>query len=484
MLFSSITFLVFFLPLTLVLYYCCSGLKYRNFLLLFLSLFFYAWGEPIYVFVMVSSIVMNHVLGIFVGRSSSTVKTRRAFLIVAIILNVGVLFVFKYLGFALLGVNHLLDVLHLSRLNVVQIVMPIGISFYTFQALSYVIDVYRKPELVQKNIFHTGLYVVLFPQLIAGPIVRYHDINEQITSRSHSVCLFWQGVERFIVGLSKKVLIANVMGKVVDGIYSLGFEAYDTYYSWVAILAYTLQIYYDFSGYSDMAIGLGKMFGFNFLENFSFPYAATSIKDFWRRWHISLSSWFKDYLYIPLGGNRKGEFRTFVNQYIVFFITGLWHGAALNFILWGVGHGTLMVIERLVLRVVKTKRTLVLDILLRVYTLFSVSLLWVLFRNDVKSSTQIYLKMFGVNNTANLESVMNMHNAPSLLVLVDRRFYVTFFFGVLLCFPWWKKCSRLTAKVPEVLGVTIKVCVLLFLFLLSYASLANSSYNPFIYFRF
>lgn len=484
MVFSSITFLAFFLPLTLLIYYSCPILKYRNLLLLFLSLLFYAWGEPIYVLVMIASIIVNHALGLFVGNRSLSILKRRFFLVVAIILNIGVLFVFKYLGFALTSINSLLQVFNLSEIGVVHLLMPIGISFYTFQALSYVIDVYRKPELVQKNIFHTGLYITLFPQLIAGPIVRYHDINEQITARSHSVSLFVKGAERFIIGLSKKVLIANVMGKVVDGIYSLGFESYNTYYSWVAVLAYSLQIYYDFSGYSDMAIGLGKMFGFNLLENFNFPYAATSIRDFWRRWHISLSSWFKDYLYIPLGGNRKGEVRTFVNLYIVFFITGLWHGAATNFILWGLGHGTLMLVERTVSRVVKTQRTRVLDIVLRIYTLLSVSLLWVLFRNDTKDSVKIILKMMGVNYTSFMKNYMGINNGQSLFVLVDSRFYVTFLIGILLCFPWWRKFSPITTRMPASLLFTLKFGALLLLCLLSYASLANSSYNPFIYFRF
>ena len=344
MLFSSITFLVFFLPTVLVLYYVLPNLTYKNCVLFLASLLFYAWGEPKFVFLMFASIVFNYVIGLLLGKNSS--GARKSLLALAIVANLAVLFVFKYLGFSCSIINEFLDALHIQPLTALNLVMPIGISFYTFQEISYLVDVYRNPELAQKNLLNLGLYISFFPQLIAGPIVRYHDINEQIQARSVSVEKFADGLERFIIGLSKKVLLANTFAFVCDSIYDANFFSYGAFLAWVAAIAYALQIYYDFSGYSDMAIGLAKLFGFDLLENFNYPYAATSITDFWKRWHISLTNFFRDYVYIPLGGNRKGKTRTVLNRFIVFFTTGLWHGAAFNFILWGLAHGTLMTRER------------------------------------------------------------------------------------------------------------------------------------------
>ena len=285
--------------------------------------------------------------------------------------------------------------------------MPIGISFYTFQEISYLVDVYRKPELAQKNLLSLGLYITFFPQLIAGPIVRYHDINEQIENRKESIPQFADGLERFIVGLSKKILIANSMAVVADRIYEAEIMSYGTYLSWVAAISYALQIYYDFSGYSDMAIGLAKMFGFELLENFNYPYAASSITDFWKRWHISLTNFFRDYVYIPLGGNRKGKARTVLNRFIVFFTTGLWHGAAFNFIFWGLAHGALMTAERSLVKkeqssnenraFIKRFASTTLNVLHRALTLLAVLFLWVLFRTGTKDFIKLLLKMFGIN---------------------------------------------------------------------------------------
>ncbi|MGL4981751.1 MAG: MBOAT family O-acyltransferase, partial [Treponemataceae bacterium] len=346
MLFSSITFLVAFLPLVLIAYYYATTITVKNTILLFASLLFYSWGEPKYVFVMILSILINYRCGLFVSDTNFSLKNRKLMLAVSILINLSFLFVFKYLGFFSKILNAVFSRLNFPSIPVKELIMPIGISFYTFQAISYLIDIYRKPALVQKNLFNLGLYITFFPQLIAGPIVRYHDINNQILLRKSSLNDFVYGVERFIIGLGKKVLLANTFAVVADGIYNLPFEQYDAYYAWIAIIAYSLQIFYDFSGYSDMAIGLGKMFGFTFLENFNYPYMAQSITDFWRRWHISLSSWFKDYVYIPLGGNRKGKFRTSINLYVVFLLTGIWHGAAFSFIVWGLGHGTLLFLEK------------------------------------------------------------------------------------------------------------------------------------------
>ena len=404
MLFSSITFLVFFLPTVLLFYYAIPRRVYRNCLLFLASLLFYAWGEPKFVFLMFASIVFNYIIGLFLGKNSGKKKLLLAFAITA---NLGVLFVFKYLGFTCKIIDFLLACLKLQPLTTLNLVMPIGISFYTFQEISYLVDVYRKPELAQKNLLSLGLYITFFPQLIAGPIVRYHDINEQIENRKESIPQFADGLERFIVGLSKKILIANSMAVVADRIYEAEIMSYGTYLSWVAAISYALQIYYDFSGYSDMAIGLAKMFGFELLENFNYPYAASSITDFWKRWHISLTNFFRDYVYIPLGGNRKGKARTVLNRFIVFFTTGLWHGAAFNFIFWGLAHGALMTAERSLVKkeqssnenraFIKRFASTTLNVLHRALTLLAVLFLWVLFRTGTKDFIKLLLKMFGIN---------------------------------------------------------------------------------------
>ena len=371
--------------------------------------------------------------------------------------------------------------------------MPIGISFYTFQEISYLVDVYRNPKLVQKSVLNLGLYVTFFPQLIAGPIVRYHDINEQIENRSHSLVQFSVGLERFIIGLSKKVLLANTFGSVCDAIYSASYFSYGAQLAWIAAIAYAMQIYYDFSGYSDMAIGLAKLFGFNLLENFNYPYAASSIRDFWKRWHISLTNFFRDYVYIPLGGNRKGRMRTFVNQYIVFFTTGLWHGASFNFIFWGLGHGTLMVLESLcrandksMTPRLKKSLKIILDIIRRIFTLFCVLLLWVLFRTGTKQWIKLVLKMFGINYTSIIGSFVPIVSDAFLLIQVDMRFWILLTVGVLFSFPWWKKISipMKDNSFSSNLLLFLKYMIIGILFILCFASLAANSYNPFIYFRF
>ena len=356
-----------------------------------------------------------------------------------------------------------------------DIALPLGISFYTFQSISYLIDVYKSPALVQKKLLDLGLYISFFPQLIAGPIVRYHDINEQIRQRGHSASSFAQGIERFIIGLAKKVLIANTMASFADPLFALPHESLPFYYLALGIICYTFQIYYDFSGYSDMAIGLGKMFGFTILENFKYPYSAKSISEFWRRWHISLSSWFRDYLYIPLGGNRKGNARRNSNLVIVFFITGLWHGAAVHFVFWGLGHGLLLFVEKIagarIALFIKNERMR--NALGRLYTLLAVTLLWVFFRFGVKESFGVLRGVLTLNR--------GLGNMPLLVnTMLDRQFVISCAAAVLAAFPWWKRFSFVKAA----RFIPLRYCALFALLLLSLSSLASNAYNPFIYFRF
>ena len=482
MLFSSITFLVFFLPTILALYYIIPNITYKNCVLFIASLLFYAWGEPKFVFLMLASIAFNYAMGLQIGKFLNHKKILLAF---SIVVNIGILFIFKYLGFSCIIINAFLNALHLKPLTALNLIMPIGISFYTFQEISYLVDVYRKPELAQKNFLNLGLYIAFFPQLIAGPIVRYHDINEQIQARSVSVEKFTDGLERFIVGLSKKVLLANTFALVCDTVYDADFFSYGAYAAWIAALAYGLQIYYDFSGYSDMAIGLAKLFGFELLENFNYPYAATSITDFWKRWHISLTNFFRDYVYIPLGGNRKGKARTVLNRFIVFFTTGLWHGAAFNFILWGLAHGTLMTAERSIKKQ-KENSNLILNIFGRLYTLLSVLLLWVLFRNGTMQTVKLLLKMIGVNYSSFTNTLKPLVIDKFLLFNIDTHFYIFAAAGILFAFPWWRKVKIFYTTNPFLTSLfqILKYILLGCLLVLCYASLADSSYNPFIYFRF
>ena len=332
MLFSSLEFLFLFMLVTIPLYFLCP-LRWRNVVLLAVSLIFYGWGEPIYVFLMAFTIAVDYLFGMLVEKYSSDAKKKKLMLILAVVINLGILGFFKYADFI---INNIRLIPGLDFIKPMGLGLPIGISFYTFQALSYVIDIYRADAKAQKNIVNFGAYVTLFPQLIAGPIVRYKDVDDQLTYREHSVTLAASGVRTFIAGLCKKVLLANVAGELWRAYSMLPEGELSVLGAWFGIICYSFQLYFDFSGYSDMAIGLGKIFGFRFLENFDYPYIAKSITDFWRRWHISLSSWFREYVYIPLGGNRCGVARTYINLFCVWLLTGIWHGANWNFILWGV----------------------------------------------------------------------------------------------------------------------------------------------------
>ena len=487
MLFSSITFLGFFLPIVFILYWLLPTRAYKNILLFFSSLLFYAWGEPKFVFLMLFSILLNYIAGLKIAHTSNE-KKRKILLAFSVFINLIILFIFKYLGFSITIIDIFLNTIHIKPLNIINMILPIGISFYTFQEISYLVDVYRMPELAQKNFLNLGLYISFFPQLIAGPIVRYHDINLQIENRSESLEKVSQGFQQFIIGLSKKVIIANNLAVVCDSIYNADFYSYGAAAAWIASISYSLQIYYDFSGYSDMAIGLAKLFGFEIKENFNYPYSSTSITEFWKRWHISLTNFFRDYVYIPLGGNRISKKRTIVNRYIVFFLTGLWHGAAFNFVLWGLLHGTAMIFERISgipdkVQRLKGRMRIIIEIIYRVLVLVTINFLWILFRNDTELSIKLLLKMFGLNFRLFTNSGYQAISKMDLLwFYVDTKFFIIISIAILFSFPWWKKI-KLPQKylLPAYLS---KLVITIILLIVCFAFLANNTYNPFIYFRF
>ncbi len=480
MVFSSMTFLWVFLPILLVGYFVAQN-KLRNYILLVASLIFYAWGEPKYIVLMLASIGVNYIFGRLIDKFSpeknASVKhswQQRTILILAVLVNFGLLAYFKYFNFFIDSVNNLFGSGTLTPLN---IALPIGISFYTFQIISYIIDLYRGEIKVQKNIFKLALYISLFPQLIAGPIVKYHDIDQELDKRTVTVEKFSYGVRRFIYGLGKKVIIANTMALVADTIFDADAATLSATVAWLGALAYMIQIFFDFSGYSDMAIGLGAMFGFTFMENFNLPYVSGSITEFWRRWHISLSTWFKEYLYIPLGGNRKGKVRTYINLWIVFIATGIWHGAAWHFVIWGLYHGFFIFIERLGLKKWLDKRKIVNHI----YTLLVVLFGWVLFRADGLKNALGYIKAMLVPGRQLFLNVVAIINSRTFLIMI---------LGILLCgvaqavLVWLKKQKKFekvwTDKVVRY-GEPVLLAVIM---IISIAMLVSSTYNPFIYFRF
>ena len=465
MLFSSMIFLWVFLPILLGLYFIAKD-KYRNIILLIFSIIFYSWGEPKYVVLMLLSILTNYIYGLLIDKYNSK---KKIILICAIITNLGLLGYFKYFNFFALNVNRLFN---FEAIPVQDIALPIGISFYTFQIISYLIDLYRQEIKVQKNILNLALYISFFPQLIAGPIIKYHDIDKQISNRTVTLNKFAAGIRRFVYGLAKKVIVANSMGEIADYIYALNLDSINTPLIWVAAICYMIQIYYDFSGYSDMAIGLGKMFGFDINENFNLPYMSKSITEFWRRWHISLSTWFKEYLYIPLGGNRKGALRTYINLSIVFLATGLWHGAAWNFVAWGVYNGVFMLIERFKLKEILDKNKF--KFINHIYLLFVVLIGWVLFRAPSLTYAIEYIKiMFSFDfSFVNIDADM-IFNMKNLII---------FIFAILFSGMIQEVVRKYNIKFEK-----IKVCenfVMLFLFLICIMMLISNTYNPFIYFRF
>mgnify|MGYP002732227718 CR=1 FL=1 len=461
MVFSSGTFLFLFLPLVLLIYYnpIVRSRQFRNVFLLFASILFYAWGEPFYVLLMLGSIAANWLFGLWVARK----PTARGAIIVTAVFNLSVFFLFKYFDFAVTNCNNLLG----ASLPLLGLDLPIGISFFTFQAMSYVIDVRRKPQLAQRNVLNVGLYIACFPQLIAGPIVRYESIAVEIKGRTENWAEFCEGLRRFLWGLAKKVLLANQLALAADA----AFESVQLSagLAWVGAIAYTLQIYFDFSGYSDMAIGLGKLFGFHFLENFRYPYAATSITDFWRRWHISLSSWFRDYVYIPLGGNRVRPLRHLLNLLLVWLLTGLWHGANWTFVLWGLSYFLLLMLEKY------TPLHRLPTLLRRGYTLLAVVLCWVLFRAETPTLAAGYLRaMFG-------GAPLGAWDAAASVALSNGAVY--FVLGVVLSFPLvpWLAKRRLAERLwVQYLLAAFQLLV----FLLTVGFILSSAYDPFIYFNF
>ena len=466
MVFSSAVFLLLFLPIVFVGNLMVTR-KFSNYFLLIASLLFYAWGEPYLVFLMIFSVILNWLIGLTLMKSEG--KMRTFFLIAGIACDLGILGYYKYAGFFAKTIN---SIVRQDVIPVLEIALPIGISFFTFQAISYIVDVYRHDTDASGNLVNVALYISFFPQLIAGPIVKYRDINKQIESRSASWIDVSDGFKRFIYGLGKKVLIANTLGMCVDTIYSYDVTTIDPKTAWIGALAYTFQIYYDFSGYSDMAIGLGRMFGFKILENFDHPYLSASISEFWRRWHISLGSWFREYVYIPLGGNKKGTVRTYTNLIIVFFLTGLWHGADLSFIIWGLYHGFFSIMERIGFKKILEK----LKVVSVLYTFFVVNIGWVLFRADDTQTGLSYLsRMLFPWKYQGLQSINTWHYCGNKTLFVF--LCAVFGMGFINRFTPKKIKERLDGSVVEALYC---VCILV----LCLASVASNTYNPFIYFQF
>lgn len=471
MVFSSATFIFVFLPLVLLGHSLLRGIAARNVFLLFFSLLFYAWGEGWGIGLMLLSIGINYGFGVLISRQPFR---SRQWLLLSLFINLGLLMGFKYANFIIDNFNTLLLWSGFSTIYLAPVHLPVGISFFTFQALSYVVDVYRGETPAQRNPLRVALYISLFPQLIAGPIVRYVDVRNQMSERKVSVDDFALGIERFIVGLAKKILLADTLGYIADKMFEAPAEALGPSAAWLGIICYAFQIYFDFSGYSDMAIGMGRMLGFHFLENFRFPYFANSIQDFWRRWHISLSTWFRDYLYIPLGGNRHGQARTFANLLIVFFLCGLWHGASWNFVLWGLFHGVFLILERTTWGQLLQKLPVLAR---RLYVVLTVLIGWVFFRADNLTHSVAYLKaMFGGNVSTTYYAGLYL-NPETILTLS---------LATLLCLPYYARLvSRIEAPAfvwqwPRLLHRS----ALIGLFALSLITLINSTYNPFIYFRF
>lgn len=470
MVFSSLLFLIRFLPAMLLVYYIVPK-KLRNFVLFAGSLIFYAWGEPVYVFLILFSTMIDYTAGRAIDycrRRGNTIGTKIA-LLCSIVVNLSALAVFKYADFFINVINHV-PAIHISPLN---LALPIGISFYTFQTMSYTIDVYRGETDVQKNVITFGAYVALFPQLIAGPIVRYKTVAQQLSCRKETLALFQNGILRFIIGLGKKVLIANQLGELWNQIAQTQISSLATTEAWLGAIAFTLQIYFDFSGYSDMAIGLGNMFGFQFLENFDYPYESKSVTEFWRRWHISLGTWFKEYVYFPLGGNRKGLKRQLLNICIVWTLTGLWHGAAWCFVIWGAYYGVVLILEKTILHKVLDQ---IPNFLCRVYTLLIVIIGWNIFSWLDMTDGSGYLKtMFGWAGSG-----WNNHHTLYLLI----NYCAILVVALLGCTSCMKRLAN--RYLPEGTlrreGVTTVFVVLVFGASLAY--LVNSSYNPFLYFRF
>ena len=475
MVFSSLLFLFRYLPIVMILYFILPR-RFRNALLFVASLIFYAWGEPVYVTIMLFSTIVDYTHGLLVERFKEQGRMRAARIAVAssMIINLSLLGFFKYSDFLLTNINAVFG----TEIPLLNLALPIGISFYTFQTMSYTVDVYRGDAKAQHNIISFGAYVALFPQLIAGPIVQFKTIADQLDNRRESFDDFSAGISRFMTGLGKKVLLANNAGIIWDTVLAYDLENLPVLSAWIGILAYSFQIYFDFSGYSDMAIGLGKMLGFHFLENFNYPYMSKSITEFWRRWHISLGSWFRDYVYIPLGGNRKGPARHIINICIVWFLTGLWHGANWNFILWGVYFGALLIIEKFFLLNLLKKLPAIVS---HIYTLFFVVVSWAIFAIEDMSMLGKYLgAMFGASGSLadNTSMYLLLTNAVLLVILAVASTPAPKLLAE-------KLLTKLGGKTNSALGGTVlKNVAFAAILIVSTAYLVDASYNPFLYFRF
>lgn len=458
MVFSSILFIFRFLPIAMGIYFLTPK-KLKNLSLLILSLIFYSWGEPRYFLLMIASIFVDYFISINIEKNNKNKKIKILLLAISIIFNVGILFFFKYINFFIENINNIFNM----SLNNVKITLPLGISFYTFQTMSYTIDVFLGKVKAEKNIINFGAFVCLFPQLIAGPIVKYIDISKELKNRDINLDEIQEGIRLFILGLGSKILIANNIGSLWNEVETMGFNNISTILAWMGIIAFSLQIYFDFNGYSLMAIGLGKILGFNFPNNFNYPYESRSITEFWRRWHITLGQWFKQYVYIPLGGNRLGRARTYFNLFIVWFLTGLWHGASYNFILWGLYFFILICIEKNGLLNLLNKHKLISHI----YTIFFILVGWVLFA------------VIDLNQIINFFKKMFIFNAGNEWIYYLRNYIITYTIAIIFSTSFLKKIYNKFVK-----SNIVDTIILITIFLLSIAYLVDSSYNPFLYFRF
>ncbi len=465
MLFSSISFLYYFLPCVLIIYFCTPK-KFKNIILLLSSLLFYFYGEPVYILVMIGSIISGYIHGLLINKYK---KYKKIFLITSITISLGLLILFKYSNFIIDNINSIFN----AKFALLNLALPIGISFYTFQILSYVIDVYNEKVAVQKSLIKLATYVSLFPQLIAGPIVRYSDIEKELSNRTHSFENMALGIRRFVIGLAKKILIANQLGEI-SNIFLQTDETSVIFY-WMYGIAFCLQIYFDFSAYSDMAIGLGKMFGFHFLENFNYPYISKSITEFWRRWHISLSTWFRDYVYIPLGGNRVGKLKLLRNIFVVWCLTGIWHGANWTFIIWGLMFGILLIIEKIFLLKALDK---IPKIFRHIYVLFVVMISFIIFNaTDIRQAIYQIKGLFGVNG----ETIINSYTLYYL-----KSYLVIFIIAIIGSTPLLKNIIeklKQRSKINKIINLFEPIAIMALL-LISTAYLVDNSYNPFLYFRF
>ena len=458
MIFSSILFIFRFLPIALILYYITPQ-KYKNLILTLLSLVFYSWGEGKYFLIMIASIIIDYTAGRLIYRYKNEIKKKTIVLCISLVFNLGLLFFFKYINFFIDNINNIFN----FAIKGVKITLPLGISFYTFQTMSYSIDVYRGKVVPEKNIINFAAFVTLFPQLIAGPIVKYTDINKEISRRVITKDNVEVGIEKFILGLGRKVLIANNIGMLWTEVEGIGFENISTPLAWLGIISFGLQIYFDFSGYSLMAIGLGKMLGFNFPENFNYPYISRSISEFWRRWHITLGSWFKEYVYIPLGGNRKGKVRVTFNLFIVWALTGLWHGASYNFLLWGLFFFLLISIEKLGLINFLNKHR----VFSHIYTIFLLLIGWTLFAiTDFNGICEYLSKLFFYSNGEEWIYYLRNYGVSLIIAIIFSLPLVSMFYKNIENFKW------------------IKTIILMGIFIISVAYLVDATYNPFLYFRF